>query len=261
MSANNRTVQSVDRALIILKHIAGQAHRPVTLGELTERIGIDRSAAYRLVTTLVDHNLVHQDSGKRGYSLGAEILKLAGAMERQLDIRELARPLLRTLNEQSGEDTHLCIPGDDHGVIIDKLPSREALSVNTMVGGMVQLHNSAIGKALLCSHDEEEVRVLFRGRRLEKTASCTITRIKDLVSELERIRMKRLAIDDEEYKDGLKCLAAPIFNHHGKVAFSIGISGPKERVEKNIRSLEASIVDAGIQLSKKLGFVEEEARS
>lgn len=250
----NSTIQSVDRALILLKAIASNPKSGKTLNELTAVLDIDRSSIFRSLATLVKHDLVRQEMGGKIYKLGYEIFHLAGALRVQDKLTDLARPFLRELVERIGENAHLAVRSRSMCVFIDREQGDKTLTANTDIGDSEELYCTAVGKSLICEFSKEEIADLLSGEILKSFTENTITDLDKLYSELQLIKSIGYAIDNEEYEYNVICLAGSVYNFENKIEASIGISGPKMRLDGRIDEAGCIIRDVSQRLSRLLGY-------
>jgi IclR family KDG regulon transcriptional repressor len=247
-------VQSLDRGLVLLQHVC-LANRPVTLGELAELLEIEKSSVHRLMATLIRRGFVIQDPSK-SYLPGLMLLELSSTGIDKASVFELAQPLLRVIARTTGETAHLATLKDSELVITHNVNSSQLLAVNTRVGQREPLHCTALGKALLCETGLEGLRGLL-GNRFKGYTERTIVTLKELHEACQRVAETGVADDEEEFRVGIHCLAAPIRGASGSIVAAIGLSGPSSRMNKTtLPKLREEIRHAAIQISVKLGWRE-----
>lgn len=247
------TIQSVDRAMVLLKAIASRPQQGHTLGELTEVLNIDRSSIFRSLSTLIKHDLVRQEAGGKRYRLGYGIFQLAGALRLQDKITDTVRPFLRELVDRTGENAHLAVRSRSVCVFIDREQGSQVLTANTDIGGSEELYCTAVGKSLICELTREDLDELLSSVELKSFTGNTITDPEGIFEELRRVKERGYAVDFEEYEYNVVCLAGPIYNHEGRVEASIGISGPKIRLEDRVDELGSMVRDISRRVSTLLG--------
>jgi DNA-binding IclR family transcriptional regulator len=139
-------------------------------------------------------------------------------------------------------------------VFIDRAVGSEVLSVNTQIGAMEPLHCTALGKAYLAYVEPEKLEELLAGP-LEKFTPRTIVNRRGLQREMAAIRDRGYAVDDEEYNDGILCIASPILNAHGLPVALMGVSGPKSRIsEARVEEYGRVIRKHAMEISHTFGF-------
>jgi len=246
------TIQSLERGLTLLDYVISKG-RPVPLGELAALLSIEKSSVHRLMATLILHGYVVQDAQKK-YLSGPAILELASKVSHRLQVQDMAGPYLRALATETGETAHLSVLGRGQAVLTNYVSSSHALAVVSKIGEGEPLHCTALGKALICDCDRQKLEVLLEGKRLKKYTPNTISRIAALIDECNRVRAHSLARDDEEFREGVRCLAAPIRDFSTRIVAAIGISGPVSRLtDKRFKEAGSIVKKTGLEISRKLG--------
>lgn len=254
MGTQNRRgafVQSVDRAITVMEFLAGNGWSGVT--EVANEIGIHKSTAYRLLTTLRDRNLVEQDSATEKYRLGFGLVALAGSVSDGLDILRCARPVCERLSEQTEETVTVAVLEDDEAVIIHQDISRLSALNADWTGAHNPLHVTASGKILLHNMDDERRRRIL-SRPLEKFTGNTITDPDALIGHLREIPTLGYARTFEELEVGLNAIAAPILASGGSMAGTLTVSGPAFRFPEAAMEKSAGfLLGAADEISRCLG--------
>ncbi|MCR4441978.1 MAG: IclR family transcriptional regulator [Peptococcaceae bacterium] len=250
---NGHTIQSVERALNILEEFSGK-EKELGVTEIAKRLGLKKNTCFGLLKTLQNRGYVEQNPDTGKYRLGLKIFQLGQVYEEGLELREIARPYLQDLVEKTRETVHLVVRNRAEAVYIEKVEGPSAINIISQVGRSVNLHCTGVGKALLAYFPENLYReVLARG--LGRFTEKTITDPGELAKSLEAIREKGYSIDDEEIEIGLRCIAAPIFNHRKEAIAAISISGPKTRItDEKIEEFARLVKTATGSISIKLGY-------
>ncbi|RDI54614.1 IclR family transcriptional regulator [Nocardia mexicana] len=217
-------VQSVDRAFELLELVA-DAGGEATLSQLAEASGLPQPTIHRLLRTLITGGYIRQQPSRR-YSLGPRLIRLGETAGRVLGAS--ARPHLTRLRDLTGETSNMAVLDGDQVVYVAQVPSPHAMRMFTEVGQRVDLHCTAVGKAVLATlAPEESDRILSRISMSPRTTH-TITDPSVMRTEVDRIRIQGYAVDDGEQEIGVRCFAVAIPNAPTRAAISI--SGPQARV-------------------------------
>jgi DNA-binding IclR family transcriptional regulator len=244
-------VQSVDRALAILDCLARMGEAGVT--ELAAELGVHKSTAFRLATTLESRRLVEQTTDRGKYRLGVGILRLAGATTARLDIVQEARPVCRSLAAATGETVNIAVLSDHSALYLDQVAGSSALQPHNWVGQHIPLHATSNGKVLLSGLPVDAVE--SRVGDLTRYTSRTITTKSRLHEELERVHAQGYAVAVDELEVGLTAAAAPIRNAHGDVIASMSVSGPTFRMpEETLADVVEQLTEAALEVSHRLGW-------
>jgi DNA-binding IclR family transcriptional regulator len=246
-------VQSVERAVTILEILARLGEGGVT--EIAREIGVHKSTAFRLVSTLEQRGLVEQTEQRGKYQLGVGILRLAGATTARLDVVQQARPVCRRLSAATGETVNIAVLADRSALYLDQFAGSSALQPHNWVGQHIPLHATSNGKVLLSGLDDAEVDRIVTS--LDAYTDRTVATRSRLRRELADVRARGFAVAVDELEVGLAALAAPIRNAHGDVVASLSLSGPTFRLtEPRIEEVLPQLRDAADEISQRLGWGE-----
>ncbi|MBX6394364.1 MAG: IclR family transcriptional regulator [Alicyclobacillaceae bacterium] len=253
-SSGDDTVKSVDRALRILEQVS-RYKEGVGITELAADVDMYKSTVHRLLTTLLNRGYVEQDVKTGRYKLGYKILEMASRLLGNLDIRKEARPYLEDLANYTNEVVHLVVLDHGEAVYIEKVEGSETIRMHSRVGARAPVHCTGVGKAILAFLPEEEVLEIIDKHGLEPHTPYTITEWPRLRDELQRVRESGFAVDWEENELGIVCVAAPIWDHTGRVCAAVSVSAPKMRMsEERMRDLAVRVKQAGLAVSSRLGY-------
>lgn len=251
MSEGSAGVQSVDRALTILEVLARVGEAGVT--EIAGELGVHKSTAFRLVTTLEAHRLVEQTTERGRYRLGVGVLRLAGATTARLDLVQEARPVCRQLAVDTGETVNVSVLSESSALYLDQVAGSSALQPHNWVGQHIPLHATSNGKVLLSGLDDDRVSDILG--TLSRYTAATITKKARLREELAVVREQGYAVAVDELEEGLSAVAAPIRNAHGDVVASMSVSGPTFRLsEERVEDVVRLLVEAAAEVSHRLGW-------
>ena len=245
-------VGSVWRAITLLDALAGtQDGDGLGVNALARRIGVNPSTASRLLATLERGGLVERAPGGR-YRLGLRLVALADRVLAGLDVRELARPWLSWLVQETGETATLSVPGGGAAITVDFVPSESSVVSLAQVGRPSIPHATAAGKVMLAFGAPD--RAVAEDVPLEAFTDRTITDPKRLVAQLEQVRAQGIAEAVGEREPDLNALAAPVFGRGGSLAAILGIQGPAARLpDRHRRTLRAPLHRAATELTASLG--------
>ena len=246
-------VQSLARALSILRTLA-RSHDGLTLTELAQTVGLPPSTAHRLLTTLQQDRFVHFEPVGALWQVGVEAFIIGNAFARTRDVVMMARPRMRRLMEEAGETVNLYIAEEGEAVCMAQVECRQMMRAIARPGGRVHMHCSGVGKALLAWLSEREVAHILERQGLPRATDRTLSTPKALRADLEQIRARGFAVDDEEHAVGLRCVAAPLLDEHGTPRAALSVSGPSARIPDHRLALLGSMVaEAAREITADLG--------
>lgn len=233
------TSKTVDQALRMLTEI-GSARGPGTVAELTQRLGVPRTVAHRLLATLRDHGFVHRDAGGR-YALGVALVDLAVRVEGRL--REVAGPLLAGLAERLDETAILAIRDGSEAVAVDQYRAgRHLVTIDYRPGTHHSLTVAAAGLAILAwSQDPQAERVV--------AAAADPAALR---KRLDVVREREYAESAHEFQPGVCGVSAPIFGTSGAPIASIGVVAPAERYT-SAGPMAGEVRAAAAEATRRLG--------
>ena len=240
------------KALRVLETVAAEP-RALSLAEVAGRVGLNKSAAHRMLATLMAAGYVRQDGHSRRYSLSYRVVSLSRNLLAEDEVMHLARATLEDLAAETGEGIHLAMLDGMETVLVQRVKGARIVAVDFQVGDRSQLHCTSIGKALLAYQPPETVdEVIARG--LPARTPNTITQPDALRHELRSIRARGYAVDDREMYEDMRCLAVPVFERDTPVRMGISCSGPAARFTlEHLDKLREPLLRASRELSAKLG--------
>jgi IclR family acetate operon transcriptional repressor len=250
---DSRIIHSLDKGLFLLE-VVEEAEKPLTLNDLWLKLKWDKATVHRLLVTLERRGYLLRDSTTRQYTLGLKIAGLYASLTRNLDLQLVTRPFLDKVARETKEATHLAIAVGGDIVFIDRVGSREPLSVTTQIGAREPLHCTALGKAILACVGDDDLKDLLT-LPLRRYTSRTVTSLPELRQLLRQACRSGYAVDNEEYVDGIRCVAAPILNDQGYPIAAIGVSAPKFRLPmEKVRRFGELVRSAALEISRRAGF-------
>jgi len=231
---------SIEKTIQVIDLLSNNPHG-LRLSEISSMLNIHPSSTHHILRTLLPHDYVSQDGDSKKYSLGFRFVEIGSRMLGNLDIRKIAGRYLRELHENCGEAVHLAILRDGHVIYIDKTEKPGRLSLATYIGFSTDAYAAAGGKVLLSELPREDIMAMYRERPFRVFGKNTITDVHRLLEELEKVRNQGYAIDDEEYYEGVRCVAAPI-RAGGRIVASLSITGSifrmtMKRIDRELKDL------------------------
>ncbi len=244
-------IESVDNALKLLLMFRELPRIGVT--EASERLGVARSTAHRLLAMLQYHGFAQQDPIGRVYRPGPALLRVGLTIVQEMDVRRQARPTLEELAHRFDETAHLVVLQGREILFVDCVESSRALRAGARVGSCLPAHCTAAGKALLAELPEQRLRDLYPSAALDPLTPNSITRRVDLERELAAIRARGYAINTEESEVGLAAVAAAVRDGEGRPVGAVTVAGPAQRfAESRLGQVAAALLSAVGEISARL---------
>ena len=245
-------VRSVAKAMELLELLLAR-RAPLTLQELSTASGYPKSTVHALLSTLRDHAMVEQrPDGK--YALGIRLFECGCAVSATWDITRSARPHLEQLAAETGVSAFLSVLDGGSVLSFDQCPGSAGMLVVPEVGYRLPLHATSQGKLLLSQFSDAEVRSRLQASGMPAFTPHTITDAERLLPALAEIRMQGYAVEDGEYKIGLRSVSAPVFDRSGRMRYAMGVVGLFRRIHSGeFENAVTQVVHHAAMLSVDLG--------
>ena len=223
------------------------------ISTLAKRLGVAKSTAHRLATTLTSEGLLEQDRASGKYRLGLALFRLGTLVRRRMNVSEVARPHLFSLRQTTNETVHLAILDGSDIMYVYFLESTQAIRMRSDLGLRKPAHCTAEGQAILAFSPPKTVEALIRNPLHARTPH-TITTPEGLIKALDAVRQRGCAIEDEESEIGVRCVAAPIRNDAAEVVAAVGVAGPVSRLSKKaLTAFMPHVIATAEAISASLG--------
>ena len=250
-------IQSVQKTLSVLK-IFDNNNNSLSLKEISDKLGYNKSNVFRILETLKSEGFVSEDAYSKKYSLGINLYHLGNIVFESMNIRKIATPHMQSVSNKLNVTCHLGIIDIDQVVIIEKtLPEKNnpSLRMLSYIGGSVPFHCTGVGKILLAYSDDNVRHNLLETMSLTKYTATTITEKKKLIEELDLTRNRGYAISNMEHEEYIKCYTYPIFDHDGKIAFALSLTGFYEFIDNLDNALIHEVGNnTATRISRELGY-------
>jgi DNA-binding IclR family transcriptional regulator len=243
------SVQSVEAAFDVLEcflHLDSE-----TLGgtQISRETGLSMNRTFRLLNTLVKRGYIEKDSETKRYRLGARSLILGEAFRRRLNLSKYAEPILEELAEESGDAAHLLVIFEHQAITVDIRLGEHMVQAAGKVGELVPFNVGASPKVLLAYLAEPEQAEILDDIEFVSYTPMTITRREELQQELEVIKSQGYCSVGDDYEVGVHAIAAPVFDHQGRVVGGISLTIPHARFNKQ---REEELIDLVTRSAKRL---------
>lgn len=239
-------LKTLDKALALLEYFSikeKETAGEMGISEINKTLHLGLSTIHRILTTFKARGYIIQNQKTMKYRLGIKLFELGYAVQNVNRLIETIKPYLCQLSQSTGETANLAILEGKEVVYIAKIESSEVLTTNIKVGARLPANCTALGKISLALMPKKEFDNLYEDNKvLPSLSSNSITSLTELKKHLIKIKKQGYAIDKEEYKTGVNCVAVPIKDKKGKTIAAISLTGPSsrftlEKIEKNKSNL------------------------
>ena len=247
-------VQSAERIFQVLEMLAENGE--MGLMEISAALNLHKSTVHRLLMSLIYMGYAKQDEVTQKYKLSYKLVSMVGKILERTDILQIARPYMEYLSNVSGETVHLVQREGNNILYIYKIEGRiGTIRMVSHVGMIHPMYCSGVGKAIMATLPEKEVKQIWNESVIEKKTDKTITDINEMLRTLAEIKKNGYALDDEENEEGVRCIAACLHGYGNEVKYAFSISGPVSRMTKErVEELAVDVKKVQEELSKELGF-------
>jgi len=251
-------VQTLERAFGLLETLS--RHRGgMHLLELSRESGLHKSTVHRLLASMISLGYVQKAEDADGkYRLSLKLFEMAGRVVENIDVLEAARGALEDLRDSAQEAVHLVVRDSNHIVYVQKLESRtNSYHLFSRIGMRRPLYCTAAGKSILATLSNREVSEIWNQSDIKQHTGNTITELNALYRELDDIRGRGYALDNEENELGVRCIAAALRDFTGQSGAAFSISAPIVRMQDDrVAALSAEVLATAKRISADLGYRE-----
>ena len=257
--SDGKTIHSVAKAITLLD-ILTEKGKPVALTDLYRETGWPKSTIHGLLSTMRAYGLIEQGADGR-YWLGIRLFEYGCAVSGSWDISAIARPYMENVCQTLGESVFLSVFDRAAVVTLAEEESRASLRVVSEVGARLPVHCTSQGKLFLASVSQAECRRILRQTELRAYTPNTLTQPEQFTSELQRIREQGYAVENGEYRIGLRSVSAPVFTAEGGVRYAVSVIGMFRSVQSDaFRTTIGEVCAAAAMISTALGYRKQEEK-
>ncbi|MBU3021344.1 SMP-30/gluconolactonase/LRE family protein [Aestuariibacter sp. A3R04] len=245
--------QALWKGLTILKLIS-ESPKELRFSDLMDVSGLPKGTLHRILQALVEFRLLRYDQNEQTYKLGTRLFEMAHKVWSGFDLRGAADPELQRLQRLSVETSRLGIIDDGGVLIIDQKESPNPLRLELGVGKKVQLHASAMGKAILAHLPPTELAETLSTLELTRFSANTITNFSEFTRHLDLVKARGYAISVEEQFLGVSSVSAPILDYYGKPIGAVSIVGGSYSLSiERLHSLGREVIESARRIAGNVG--------
>jgi DNA-binding IclR family transcriptional regulator len=252
--AGNYHLACVERVMNVLDAFTPDTPE-LRLTDLSEKLSLPKSQVLRFVSTLESGGYLDRDSETKRYRLGIRVFQLGMIVREELDLRRVARPIFRSLAAETLETVGLIVADPTGPICVDVIQSPKGLRVYAHVGRHMPWNAGTSGKVVLAYLPAEQREEILAVGRFRRFTDHTITDPNKLRETLEEIRRDGYHVAARDLDEDAAGVAAPIFDHDGRIAGAISLAAPLSRISSNgMERLIGHVCEATGQISRQLGY-------
>jgi DNA-binding IclR family transcriptional regulator len=203
---------------------------------------------------MVSLGYIRQERDSKRYRIGRPLFALAASALDEIEMVNVATPIMEDLSRDTGESSHFAVRMGDAVVVIARTSGPGAFQLTDRVGVVRPAHCTALGKIILAALRPDQLKRFLERVELAPSTKKSITDPNVLLREIAEVRRSAVAIDDGEFNAEVRCMAVPVYNFTGDVVGALGISGPIWRMTEQVMPARAKIMKAAAnRLSAEFG--------
>lgn len=248
-------VQSLARALqIMLAFRTGKSE--LALGELAHTLNLNKSTTHRLLATLERYQFIERNPESGAYRLGIALFELGMVVQRKLELRERARPLMNALAQLTEETVSLCIIDNDEALCIERFSGSSPIQVLALdVGGRLPLNAGAAPRVLLAHLDDSAFHRLITSYDFPRYTPDTLADPDDLIADRSHVRSQGYCVSQGDVLPDVIAIGAPIHDATGHVVASVSVVSIAMRcTTERQHDLVVQVCTAAQRISQRLGY-------
>jgi len=259
MEEQSTKLNTIGKAILVFETIQS-ARRPLSIKEISEALGLNKSSLHHHVKTLTEFGYLHQDPESRKYDIGLNLVRVGQAYLQRLDVRERGHLFLEQLSKQLNETVHMLVLDQHQAVYVDKVDVQRApgsLQCSSYIGMRTNVHSTASGKVLLSNLEKATLRGILSDLQLTPVTQYTLTDIMAFKEELALTKERGYGLDLQENGLGMHCIAVPIRNLHSQCIATISASTLLSNTSQE--TLEGEVLEklkeTGMKISTAMGYI------
>lgn len=229
----NRAVEDVLRILEWISRHTDQH----SVRRIAEDLGMSKTTVHRFLDILLSSGWFSRSSGDEQFSFGPKAMLFGAAALSESELRQVARPFLQQLRDETGESVFLGVRYEDEVIYVDRVETGSPVRYTERIGSRRPLHSTAAGKAILSALSDEELHTVVSRLTLAPYTPRTVTDGPALLEEILSTRHQGYALADEENRVGISGVGAPIVSRDGYVVGAVVVPGPSERIMPRVEAL------------------------
>ena len=246
-------IPNLDRALRVMELLSDHP-QGLTMSEIADNLKIPKNSAFRITATMEHRGFLERNPNTKAYCLTNKMTSISYSTIAEKSLVESAWPSMQSLRDQCMETILFGTLIGHKGVVLEQAPGAHNFKFTVDIGTHFDLHTAAPGKAILAHVSAAECKKVVNKMTFEKFTERTITSAKQFTDHLKEVRSQGFGIDCDEEREGMRCIAAAVFNEKKYPVAAIWLTGPSSRIPKrDFPKLGKMVAETAAEISKKLG--------
>lgn len=242
----------VSKVLKILEAL-GASPSGLQLKDIAAQTSLNKSTAYRFLAHLESEGYLFRDE-LGAYMVGPKLVRLGSGATYQAALRKISKPVLQHLCRVTNETVNLGILDGQDVYYVDVVQSPHPFRMASLAGSWRPFYCTAMGKAMTAYLPPDEKEHVLSSVHFERFTPHTLTGVSQLRKELEKVRQRGYALDDQEATLGARCVSAPVSQIGGKVVAAVSVAGPTTRIAREtIPVFAREVLAAARAIGSRLG--------
>jgi len=259
MDESNSKLNTIGKAIAVFEAIRSAKH-PLSIKELSEAIGMNKSSLHHHIKTLTEFGYLQQDAESRKYDIGLNLVRVGQAYLQRLDVRERGHLFLEQLSKELSQTVHMLVLDHHEAVYVDKVDVNHqpgALQCSSFIGLRTDVYSTASGKVMLSNLETGSLNNILNIIQFKPITNHTITDLSEFEKELTLTKERGYGLDLEEHSHGLQCIAVPILNVHSQCVAAVSVSCPIATISTQMLENEIlkKLNNTGKKISTAMGYI------
>ena len=252
-AADKKYVRSVIKALSIIELL--NLHGELGVTEIGNLLGMDKSTTFRLLATLKKKQYIATNLSNQKYRLSGKIFMIGQGVARRHGLNPALQLELKMLAEKSGETVNFAVADGAEVVYLACHETEDIVKLAGSIGQRRPMYCTSVGKAMLAFYKTEYIAALCEQFSFVQYTEHTLCSPSELQKDLQQIRTRGYAVDNQEHNLGIHCIGLPLLDRMGEPSGAVSISMPQFRFEADPRRHEMCVnvlLDASKALTRAL---------